>query len=366
MIKFLDLHRMNVRFESEIKEAIHNFINSGNYILGDQVVNFEKEFAGYCGAKYCIGVGNGLDALELIFEAYKILGRLNTGDEVIVPANTYIATILSISNSGLTPILVEPDLDTYNIDVQNISRKITAKTKAVLGVHLYGQLYDVEQLELVARNHNLLLIEDAAQAHGAMSLDGRKAGNVSHAAAFSFYPTKNLGALGDAGAITTNDDELAAIIRRLRHYGRTSSYENAYKGRNSRLDEVQAAFLRLKLKYLDEDNTKRRQIANFYLKEIVTDKIQLPMVDKMDAHVFHQFVIRCNSREKLQDYLLKNGIETSIHYPIPTHKQKAFMEWNQLKFPVTEQIHDEVLSLPISPILSKSEILYITGAINTF
>jgi dTDP-4-amino-4,6-dideoxygalactose transaminase len=366
MIKFLDLVLINYRYNEDFKKVFIDFLNNGQYILGEEVAAFEKEFAAYCGVNHCLGVSNGLDALDLIFEAYKIMGFLKEGDEVIVPANTYIATILSISNSGLRPILVEPDIETYNIDPGQIKRAITPKTKAILGVHLYGRLYDVERLEKISKEHNLLLIEDAAQAHGAAFSDGRRAGNVSDAAAFSFYPTKNLGAMGDAGAVTTNNTELADVISRLRHYGRTSLYENDLKGRNCRLDEIQAAFLRIKLKHLDNDNNKRKRIAEKYIKEIKNDLIVLPNCKDINEHVFHLFVIRTAKRDVLKNYLYKNGIETFVHYPKPMHRQKAYREFSNLKLPITEQIHDEVLSLPMSQIVKDKEVEIIVDVLSKY
>lgn len=366
MIKFLDLHKTNARFERQFKEKFNTFLDSGYYVLGDEVTSFEKEFADYCNVDFCIGVNSGLDALQLIFEAYKNLGKLTEGDEVIVPANTYIASVLAISNAGLKPILVEPNIDTFNIDIIKVTEKITAKTKAILGVHLYGKLYDVLNLEKISKSSNLLLIEDAAQAHGAIHTDGRKAGNVSDAGAFSFYPTKNLGALGDAGAITTNDNELAIELFKLRNYGRRSSYKNDVKGFNSRLDELQAAFLRIKLKYLDTDNLLRRKIARKYLKEISNNRIYLPYCDNFDSHVFHMFVVKCKERDKLKAFLLKNGIESSIHYPIPVHKQKAYEEFNIYNFSITEQIHNQVLSLPLNTALEFDEVDKIADVISKF
>ena len=347
MISFLNLKKINKRFENEFKKEFDNFLSSGNYILGTQVKQFEREFSVYCGTTSCVGVSNGLDALQLIFKAYKVLGELTDGDEIIVPANTYIASILAISNEGLTPVLIEPNVKTFNIDVSKIVNAITSKTKAILGVHLYGQLYDVDGLEKIAKTNSLILIEDAAQAHGAVYKDRRRAGNVSDAAAFSFYPTKNLGALGDAGAVTTNNLELATVISRLRNYGKTSSYQNDLKGCNCRLDELQAAFLRIKLKHLDADNIKRKEIAKVYFDNIDSKNILLPFCNDLKQHVFHLFVIRCKKRDELKDYLYKNGVETLIHYPIPAHKQLAYNEWKDCKSPITEQIHDEVLSLPI-------------------
>jgi dTDP-4-amino-4,6-dideoxygalactose transaminase len=366
MIPFLDLHKINEQYQEDFKNQFTSFLKSGNYILANEVDSFEQEYANYCGTKYCIGTSNGLAALQLIFEAYKALGILQEGDEIVVPANTYIASVLAISNAHLKPVLVEPDLNTYNIDITKIEQAITPKTKAVLGVHLYGQLYDVAQLEKICKSNNLLLIEDAAQAHGALNLDGRKAGNVSDAAAFSFYPTKNLGALGDAGAVTTNNKELADVIFKLRNYGRASSYQNDFKGYNNRLDELQAAFLRIKLKHLDGDNHKRKVIAQYYLDNINSTQILLPFCNDLRKHAFHLFVVRCKKRNELKEYLFKKGIETLIHYPLPIHKQLAYKEWNHISFPITEQIHDEVLSLPISPLLMAKEIKIIVDVLCKF
>lgn len=356
MIKFLDLETINASYKKQFKEAFDAFLDSGSYILGHQVKMFEKEFSVYCNTKYCIGVSNGLDALWLIFEAYKVLGKLKVGDEVIVPANTYIATVLAVSRAGLKPVFVEPDTNTFNIDTRKIETVIGEKTKAVLGVHFYGQLFNVEELERLSKKYDLLLFEDAAQAHGAVYKDERKAGNLSDAAAFSFYPTKNLGAFGDAGAITTNNGELAEIIFKLRNYGRESSYINSLKGHNCRLDELQAAFLRLKLNHLDLDNKKRRQIAERYINEINSELIELPVCDNLEAHVFHLFVIKTRYREDFKVHLLRNGIESAIHYPVPVHKQKAYIEINHKSFPVTEKICDEVLSLPLNQLLTDKEI----------
>ena len=365
MIKFLDLKALNARYQDEFKSKFESFLNSGSYMLGAEVVGFEKEFSNYCGVKYGIGVSSGLDALQLIFEAYKTLRILQKGDEVIVPANTYIATVLAISNTGLTPVLVEPNSQTFNIDINAILKAITPRTKAILGVHLYGQLYDVDALETISNEHNLVLIEDAAQAHGAEHTDGRKAGNVSDVAAFSFYPTKNLGALGDAGAITTNNLELSQTIQKLRNYGRTSAYKNEFKGFNSRLDELQAAFLRIKLKDLDNENDKKREIAQFYLENITSNQIVLP-VGHSKQHVFHQFVIRCEKRNELQEYLSKNGIETMIHYPLAIHKQKAYIELSSMSLPISERLSDTVLSLPINASIKETEMLKIVSVINQF
>ena len=366
MIRFLDLKAINKRFEPEFNQVFKSFLDSGHYILGEEVGNFEQEFASYCGVKYCIGVSNGLDAISLIFAGYKELGVFKEGDEILVPANTYIATVLAISNAGLKPKLVEPSLSSYNIDVNEIKKHITNKTRAILGVHLYGQLYDAGALEAFCKLHDLMLIEDAAQAHGAIYKDARKAGSLSAAAAFSFYPTKNLGALGDAGAITTNKPELAKAITQLRNYGRTSTYKNKIKGRNCRLDEVQATFLRVKLRILDEDNNRRRNIAQYYLDNIKNDKLVLPECEDIDGHVFHLFVIRSANRDDLKAYLLSQGIETLIHYPIPVHQQGAYKELNNLKLSITEKIHDEVLSIPMHPLLEQSQIDNIVRALNRY
>jgi len=366
MIRFLDLKKVNAQYQKEFKKQFDNFLRTGNYILGEQTASFENEFANYCGTKFCIGVSSGLDALQLIFEAYKVMGLLELGDEIIVPANTYIASVLAISNTGLKPVLVEPCIETYNINPNNISNAITSKTKAILGVHLYGHVYDVDGLEKISKGYNLLLIEDAAQAHGAISKLGRRAGNLSHAAAFSFYPTKNLGALGDAGAITTNDEKLADIIFKLRNYGRISTYENEIKGYNCRLDELQAVFLNIKLKYLDAENSKRRDLARLYFRNIVSSKVLLPFVQNTEGHVFHLFVIRCEKRDVLKSYLLKNGVETSIHYPIPIFSQQAYSELYNDSFPITESIHNDILSLPLNTSLSESEINIVSTLINKF
>ncbi|GAA4281481.1 DegT/DnrJ/EryC1/StrS family aminotransferase [Gaetbulibacter aestuarii] len=366
MIQFLDLKKINKPFEEEFKIEFEKFLNSGQYILSDAVKIFEQEFAKFCGVKFCIGTGNGLDSLHLILKAYRILGYFNEGDEIIVPANTYIATILAISHAGLKPVLVEPDSNTFNIDVKNALNAVNKKTKAVLGVHLYGQLYEVDLLETMCKEHNLLLIEDAAQAHGAVWNGIRKAGNLSDAAAFSFYPTKNLGALGDAGAITTNNEDLANVLLSLRNYGRVSNYENNFKGFNSRLDEIQALFLKVKLKGLDLQNKKRRQIAKFYLENIKSEKIILPTFKDLESHVFHLFVIKCEKRKALMRYLLENGVETQIHYLIPIHKQKAYSEFRNMDLPITSKLQKEVLSLPLHPDLKQFEMDRIVSLISGF
>ncbi|MEZ7498898.1 DegT/DnrJ/EryC1/StrS family aminotransferase [Flavobacterium sp. Arc3] len=367
MIPFLDLKKINTPYETAFQEKMKAVLENGWYILGEEVSAFESNFAVYCGAKYCIGVGNGFDALALIFKGYIELGKLEKGDEVIVPANTYIASILAILEADLIPVLVEPKLETYNIDPDLIQGKITSKTKAILAVHLYGQLAEMDSINAIAIQHNLLLLEDAAQSHGAIAnYKPQKAGNLSNAAAFSFYPGKNLGALGDGGAIVTNDSALAKIVFSLRNYGSETKYYNDYAGVNSRLDELQAGFLNVKLPHLDIENDQRRAIARRYLSEIKNDKIMLPKWDSSNNHVFHLFVIRTENREELQKYLYQNGIQTVIHYPVPPHKQKALLEWNNISLPITEKIHETVLSLPISPVLTAEEVTFIIAILNKY
>lgn len=363
MIKFLDLKKINKPYQEQFQEQLKTFLDKGWYILGTEVKTFEENFANFCGTKHCIGVGNGLDALVLIFKAYIQLGKIQKGDEVIVPANTYIASILAIKEADLVPVLVEPRLETYNLNPELIQEKITSKTKAILAVHLYGQVAEMELINKIAKQNNLLVIEDAAQAHGAM-VEDKKAGNLTDAAGFSFYPSKNLGALGDAGAITTNDDELAKVLFSVRNYGSEKKYHNDFIGVNSRLDELQAAFLNIKLPSLDTENEVRRQIAKRYLTEIKNPKIVLPNWDFTNNHVFHLFVIRTQNRDELQRYLIQNEIETMIHYPIAPHKQKAFAEWNSMSFPITEQIHNEVLSLPMSPVMTNDEVTKVIEKLN--
>ncbi|HCE33322.1 DegT/DnrJ/EryC1/StrS family aminotransferase [Fusobacterium sp.] len=365
MIPFLDLKKLNAQYRDELIEACIRVIDSGWYILGKEVEEFEKEFANYCGTKYAIGVGNGLDALALILRAYKELGILSDGDEVIVSANTYIATILAITNNNLTPVLVEPDIDTYLIDPDKIEENITSNTKAIMVVHLYGQTCEMDKINEIAKKYNLKVIEDSAQSHGAYYKD-KRSGNLADASGFSFYPGKNLGALGDAGAITTNDDQLAEVLKALRNYGSRKKYENIYKGVNSRLDEIQAAILRVKLKYLDEEIERRRKIARFYLENIKNDNIILPKVREDSNHVWHLFVIRTEKRDKLQKYLLDKRIHTLIHYPIPPHKQIAYKEWSKRSYPITEKISKEVLSLPISGVLTLEEAERVIEVINEF
>jgi dTDP-4-amino-4,6-dideoxygalactose transaminase len=363
VIPFLDLKQVNAQYRKELIEVVTSVIDSGWYIQGEQVKTFEKEFASYCGSSHCIGVANGLDALILIFRAYKELGKLKEGDEVIVPANTYIASILAITENRLKPVFVEPDEQTYNLDPKLVERAITSKTKAILAVHLYGQLADMPAIIKIAKKHKLLVIEDSAQAHGA-SINGKKSGNWGDASGFSFYPGKNLGALGDAGAVTTDDEELAATIRALGNYGSSKKYKNSCKGINSRLDEMQAAMLRIKLKYLNNEIEKRRGVANYYLENIKNKNVILPVVSTNS--VWHLFVIRTQTRKELQKYLLDNKIQTLIHYPLPPHKQSAYKEWNNDTYPITEKMHDEVLSLPISGVQDLKDTRKIVQIINDF
>lgn len=369
MIKFLDLQKINQQYQEQFQQKMELVLDKGWFILGDEVRAFESNFADYCGSSHCIGVGNGFDALVLIFRGYIQLGKLQKGDEVIVPANTYIASILAILQADLVPVLVEPKLETYNINPDLIQNKISSKTKAILAVHLYGQLAEMEAINAIAKQNNLLVIEDAAQSHGAVS-NHKKAGNLSDAVAFSFYPGKNLGALGDAGAITTNDDALAKVIFALRNYGSEQKYHNEYIGVNSRLDEIQAAFLNVKLPHLDSENKIRQSIAKRYLAEIKNEKLILPTWDLSGNHVFHLFVVRTAERDKLQVYLKDNNIETILHYPIPPHQQKAFASetsgWNSLSFLITEKIHREVLSLPISPVMNNDEVDYVIKILNQY
>lgn len=366
MIKFLDLQKINTVHQQEIEERIIKTFRSGWYILGDEVKNFEENLAKYIGTNNAIGVANGLDALRLIFRAYIELGFMKAGDEVLVPANTYIASLLAVSENGLIPVLVEPNELTCNIDIEKIEEKITSKTRAILIVHLYGRIVFSSELLAIAKKHNLKIIEDNAQSIGA-SINGIHSGNLGDAAGFSFYPSKNLGALGDAGAVTCKDDELAKTIRSIANYGSDQKYMNRYKGLNSRLDEIQAAVLDVKLKYVDEENNVRIAIAKKYLSEIKNEAIQLPVASENEKeNVWHLFVIRTKNREQLQLFLKENGIESLIHYPIPPHKQDAYQEMNTLSLPITEVIHKEVLSLPISPVMEKEEVAKVIEVINKY
>lgn len=369
MISFLDLQAVNAQYRSELIAACTRVIDSGWYIAGNELSQFEQEFAAYCGTKHCIGVANGLDALILTMRAWLELGHLQPGDEVIVPANTYIASILAISANGLKPVLVEPDERSFNLNSEKAHAAITGKTRAILPVHLYGQLADMPSIMALAQEFGLLVLEDAAQAHGA-SFDGKKAGSWGDAAGFSFYPGKNLGALGDAGAITTGDAELAQTLRALRNYGSHEKYKNLFKGINSRLDEIQAAMLSVKLRCLDSEIFRRQEVAMEYIQGIKNPEVKLPIKEpasfNFESHVFHLFVIRCTQRDALQKHLNSNGIQTLIHYPIPPHKQNAYMEFNMQRYPLTESMHRDVLSLPIGPKMSDQDVQAVINAVNSF
>jgi dTDP-4-amino-4,6-dideoxygalactose transaminase len=365
MINFLDLKAINNQYQQELKDACTRVIDSGWYIMGNELTAFEKEFAGYCGTKHAIGVANGLDALIITLRAWKELGKLQAGDEVIVQANTYIASVLAITENDLVPVLVEPNPSTYNLDSAKIVAAITPKTKAILPVHLYGQLSPMPEIMAIAKKHNLLVLEDCAQAHGA-EINGQRAGNWGNAAGFSFYPGKNLGALGDAGAITTNDDELAQTLKALRNYGSHKKYENLYQGVNSRLDEIQAAMLRVKLPYLEAETIRRQKISQAYRSGITNPLVTLPHIIDELTHVWHLFVVRCEQREALQNYLAEQGIQTLIHYPVAPHKQQAYSQWNHISLPVTEKIHQQVLSLPLDPTMSEEAVARVIAAVNGF
>lgn len=365
MINFLDLKAINSQYQKELKDACSRVIDSGWYIMGNELSEFEIEFSRYCGTKHAIGVANGLDALNLVLRAWKELGKLQAGDEVIVQANTYIASILAITENDLVPVLLEPNPDTFNLEPAQVRGSITSKTKAILPVHLYGQLSPMPELMAIAAEFDLLVLEDCAQAHGA-ELQGKRAGNWGHAAGFSFYPGKNLGALGDAGAVTTNEDELAQTIRALRNYGSHKKYENLYQGVNSRLDEIQAAMMRVKLPYLEGETARRQSIAHSYRTRITNSLVKLPSVKHERAHVWHLFVIRSEVREQLQQWLSEQGIQTLIHYPIPPHKQKAYPEFQDYRLPLTEQIHQQVLSLPMDPTMSDEAVTNVIHAVNGF
>jgi len=366
VIPFLNLRKINARFENDFKNRFEEFLNSGQYILGNGVASFETRFAAYCGVNYCVGTGNGLDALRLILEAYKVLGKLKEEDEILVASNTFIATILAIKQAGMKPVLVEADASSYNFNIEALKNAITPKSKAVMPVHLYGQIAPMDPIASIASQHHLLVIEDAAQAHGAVWFNGNKAGSLGHAAAFSFYPTKNLGALGDAGAVTTNDPALVSVVRKLTNYGTATKYVNDLLGFNSRLDEVQAIFLTEKLSLLDADNHTRRAIAKRYLSEINNPKLQLPNWEGGEDHVFHLFVVRVASRGRFIDYLKQHEVGCLIHYPIAPHKQKALEEFSKFHYPVTEQIHNEVVSLPMSPVMTDAEVSEVIAVVNQY
>jgi len=365
MIPYLNLKKLNEPYQDAFLEKTTLFFNKGHYILGDEVLKFEEEFANYCNVSHCIGVGNGLDALVLIFKAYLELGLLKEGDEVIVPSNTYIASILAIINAGLTPKLVDTNLLNYNLTLEVLEQQVTQHTKAILMVHLYGQVNDAMKIKTFCKDFGLLLIEDAAQAHGAVA-DNMKAGAIGDAAGFSFYPGKNLGCLGDGGAVTTNNTKLANCIRSLRNYGSELKYHNIYKGVNSRLDELQAAFLRLKLPDLDFDNKTRQGIAKRYITEITNPTVVLPFISDFEASVFHVFPLRVENRADFQNYLLQHNIQTLIHYPIPPHKQEAMKEFHSLALPISELIHKQIVSIPLNPSLTVDEQDFIIEKINGF
>ncbi len=363
MIKNIDLKLVNEQYASEINEAVLRVVESGWYLQGAENERFERDYSKYIGSDYCVGVANGLDALRLIFKAYIELGILMKGDEIIVPANTYIASILSISDNELIPILIEPDINNYQIDDSIIESKLSNRTKGILIVHLYGQCAYNENIKCICAKNNLLLIEDNAQAHGC-KFNNRRTGSLGDAAAHSFYPTKNMGAFGDAGAVTTDNFELASLIRTLANYGSSKKYVFEYIGINSRLDEIHAAILNVKLKYIDEDNLNRKKVAKYYIDNIKNKDIVLPMVLDWDANVFHIFPIRSKNRNELLKYLNDNGVQAVIHYPIPPHKQKCYSQWNSLSLPITEQIHDEELSLPMSPTMKPVEFKRVVCLLN--
>lgn len=365
MIDFLNLQKINSQYADQLKLASSRVIDSGRYLLGDELNEFEKNYAKFCKVDYCIGVANGLDALRIIFRSYIEMGVLKKGDEVIVPSNTFIASVLSISDNNLIPVFVEPKLDTYNIDSDLVEQAITSKTKAILTVHLYGQISIDSNILSICKKYNLKLIEDAAQSHGAI-WNQKVSGGIGDASAHSFYPGKNLGALGDAGAVTTNDAILTKTINSLRNYGSSEKYKNEFKGYNSRLDEIQASFLSVKLKYISNEIKLRREIAYYYLENIKNPKIILPKFTDKNSCVWHLFIIRTKNRDNLQKYLLEKGVNTLIHYPIPPHKQKAYNEFSDLIFPIAELIHSQVLSLPISPVLTKGEIETVCDELNRY
>ena len=385
MIKFLDLQKINAQYADEIKQATSRVIDKGWYLLGDETLHFEENYASFIGTKYCIGVANGLDALRLILKAYMEMGVMQEGDEVIVPANTYIASVLAITENRLKPVFVEPDINTYQIDENLIEEAITARTKALMIVHLYGQCAYTDKIGQLCEKYNLKLIEDNAQAHGCrfallppkgrvntpigandspFSGLGSITGALGDASGHSFYPGKNLGALGDGGAVTTNDEKLAVIVRALANYGSTKKYVCDFQGLNSRLDEIQAAILDVKLKYLASETEKRREVARYYIENIKHKELILPAILDWEAHVFHIFPVRTKRRDELQSYLTENGVQTLIHYPIPPHKQQCYKEYNHLQLPITEQIHSEELSLPISAVMEWEEVEKVVGLIN--
>lgn len=366
MIKFLDLKGITDKYADEIKEATNKVIDSGWYLQGNANKQFESNYAHYIGTKYCIGVANGLDALIWIYRAYIEMGMMKPGDEVIVPANTYIASILALTENGLKPILVEPDIDTLEIDDNLIEKHITKHTRSILIVHLYGRCAFTEKIGELCKKYNLILVEDNAQAHGCQYIEGIRTGSIGDAAGHSFYPGKNLGALGDGGAVTTSNAELAECVRALANYGSQRKYVFKYCGRNSRLDEIQAAILDVKLRHLDEDNRHRQEIAKYYYENIQNPLLQMPHHLDNLQNVYHIFPILCPERDRLQQYLTDNGIQTLIHYPIPPHQQECYKEWNTWSLPITEQIHQQELSIPISQVLTDTEMRKIVSILNSF
>lgn len=365
MVPFLNLKAINNAYAAELKEACSRVIDSGWYILGEELSAFESEFASFCGTKYAVGVANGLDALTLVLRAWRELGKLKPNDEVIVPANTYIASILAITENGLKPVLVDPDISTFNLNIDGIKSAITSKTRVILPVHLYGQISPMKEIMEIARVHNLLVLEDCAQAHGS-KIENVRAGNWGDAAGFSFYPGKNLGALGDAGAITTNNPELFDTLKAIRNYGSHRKYENLYKGVNSRLDEIQAAMLRVKLKYLDSETTRRQKIARIYLNDINNLLIEKPFITDGASHVFHLFVVKVEDRESFSQYLTEKKVESLIHYPIAPHNQRALREFKDYNLPITEEIHKQVISLPLDPTMAIEDVNYVVQVVNGF
>ena len=361
MIAYLPLYQINDLYDAELREAVSRVLDSGWYLKGEATQRFEEAYAEYIGTRHCVGCGNGLDALSLILRGYIELGVMQPGDEVIVPANTYIASILAITECGLKPVLVEPSLDTLQIDDSKIEQAITERTRAIMIVHLYGRCAYTSRIGDICQKHHLKLIEDNAQAHGC-TFEGRKTGSLGDAAGHSFYPGKNLGALGDAGAVTTNDDELAAVVRALGNYGSHQKYVHDYKGRNSRIDELQAAMLLAKLPYLDAANQRRKEIASLYINKVENPQIRIPQSDR-DC-VWHIFPIFSEHRDQLQQYLAKNGVETQIHYPIPPHKQRCYKEWSHLSLPITEQIHAQELSIPCHQAMTPADATVIVNLLN--
>lgn len=366
MVEFLPLKRITAKYADELHEAVNRVVDSGWYLQGKENADFEKAYAEYVGTEHCIGCANGLDALIWIFRAYKELGVMKDGDEVIVPANTYIASILALTENGLKPVLVEPGIDTLEIDDSLIESHITPRTRAIFIVHLYGRLAWTEKIAAICKKHGLKLIEDNAQAQGCKAPCYRRTGSLGDAAGHSFYPGKNIGAFGDAGAVTTNDAELAATVRALANYGSQKKYVFKYCGRNSRLDEIQAAVLGVKLRHLDEDNDARREVAHYYLANISNPLIRLPEILPEECNVWHQFPVFCKRRDALQNHLKAEGVATLIHYPIPPHKQECYKEWNGISLPITEEIHETELSIPIHPVMTREEMDAVVRAINSF